>query len=104
MRYILVSVLCFILFTATANAKVNATAQEFCGLRVDVIKLLKEKYEEEQVAIGLENNNRLVEVFVSRRGTFTILLSYPIGYSCVATLGYGWEMDSFTSMNKEDLL
>ena len=64
MKYILVLVLCFIPFNTTAGVKVNSPAQEFCGLRVDVVKLLREKHKEEQAAIGLENNNRLVEILV----------------------------------------
>ena len=100
MKYILVLVLCFVVSTAVAETRSSPMSQESCGLRSDIVKLLREKHEEEQVAIGLENNNRLVEVFVSPRGSFTILLSYPIGYSCIATMGDGWEMDSFTSSRK----
>tara|TARA_R110001583_G_C5443590_1_gene390115 strand:+ start:13 stop:327 length:315 start_codon:yes stop_codon:yes gene_type:complete len=100
MKYILVLVLCFVVSTAVAETRSSPMSQESCGLRSDIVKLLREKHEEEQVAIGLENNNRLIEVFVSPRGSFTVLLSYPIGYSCVATMGNNWETDSFTPRSK----
>jgi hypothetical protein len=99
MKYLLILVLCCMVFAASAETKLPSR-QKHCGPRLGIVKLLKEKHGEEQVAIGLEYNNRLVEIFVSPRGSFTILLSYPVGYSCIATVGNGWETDSFTPRSK----
>ena len=68
----------------------TATAQLVCAPRAEIIKKLADKYEEKQIAAGLETSGRLVEVFVSNDGSFTILLSYPNGHSCVGASGNGW--------------
>jgi|TARA_R110000765_G_scaffold404955_1_gene501424 hypothetical protein len=96
MKYIAL-ILYLIFSTAVAEAKVSPTLKESCGLRAYIVKILREKHKERQVAIGLDIHNRIVEVFASDVGEFTILLSYPSGYSCIATLGNGWEMDSVKS-------
>ena len=96
MKYIAL-ILYLIFSTAVAEAKVSPTLKESCGLRVYIVKILHEKHKERQVARGLDIINRVVEVFASADGGFTILLSYPSGYSCVATLGHGWEIDNSIS-------
>jgi hypothetical protein len=70
-----------------------AVAQLTCIPRADLVKNLTERYNEHQTAIGLESageKSRMVEIFVSSTGSFTILLSYPNGLSCVAASGEGW--------------
>ena len=86
MKFIYLLAILMIVPTATE-------AQVSCIQRDELVRSLAEKYNEKQTAIGLEaagGKSRMVEVFVSATGSFTILLSYPNGVSCVAASGEGW--------------
>ena len=73
----------------------TAVAQNVCGPRDDIIARLWDKWQEKQVAVGLINDNRLVEVFVSEEGGWTIIISEITGRSCVASAGKNWTTDGF---------
>ena len=73
----------------------TAYTQVACGPRTDIVKRLADKYQELQVAMGLSVTGNLVEVFVSKEGAFTILLSEPNGRACIATTGHNWATDGF---------
>ena len=73
----------------------TANAQIACGPRGDIVKRLAEKFKEKQVAMGRDITGKLVEVFVSDKGDFTVLLSDPSGRSCIATTGQNWATDGF---------
>lgn len=62
-----------------------------CGNRADVIKMLSNKFSEEPRAIGIDGNSTLVEIFASKAGTWTILVTRPNGPSCVVGAGDSWE-------------
>ena len=86
MKFIYLLAILMIVPTATE-------AQVGCVQREKLVHNLAEKYNEKQTAIGREaagGKSRMVEVFVSSTGSFTILLSYPNGVSCVAASGEGW--------------
>tara|TARA_R110002167_G_scaffold160577_3_gene356635 strand:- start:940 stop:1251 length:312 start_codon:yes stop_codon:yes gene_type:complete len=70
-------------------------AQIACGPRDNMVKHLATKYLEKQVAMGLNVQGDLVEIFSSDKGDFTILLSKPNGTSCVATTGHNWTTSDF---------
>jgi len=72
-----------------------AAAQNICALRSEMISRLWDKYTERQVAVGLINDNRLVEVFVSEEGDWTIIITDITGRSCVASAGKNWTTDGF---------
>tara|TARA_B100000287_G_C20477208_1_gene719664 strand:- start:475 stop:783 length:309 start_codon:yes stop_codon:yes gene_type:complete len=78
----------------------TAYAQVACGPRTDVVKRLANKYQEFQVAMGLSVSGNLVEVFVSKEGAFTILLSEPNGQACIATTGHNWATEDFPEVPK----
>ena len=77
-------IFCFITSTVTAQ-------QMSCASRSGIVSKLAEKFQEKQVALGLDTGGRVVELFVSSTGSFTILMSYPNGQSCVAATGEGWQ-------------
>ena len=62
-----------------------------CGKRVDFIKALNDKYQESGKAIGIAGQVNLVEVFASKAGTWTILVTTPEGKSCIIAAGSSWE-------------
>ena len=73
----------------------SAAAQNICAERGELIKKLWDKWQEAQVARGLVNDNRLVEVFVSEEGSWTIIISDISGKSCVASAGKNWVSREF---------
>ncbi|WP_376702851.1 hypothetical protein RQ479_25525 [Mesorhizobium sp. ISC25] len=76
---------------AMALSAVPAMAAEQCAARADMVKALGEKFHENPRAVGVVNPNVVLEVFVSDKGTWTILASDTKGQSCVISVGEGWE-------------
>ncbi|MER8951731.1 hypothetical protein NKJ72_23335 [Mesorhizobium sp. M0045] len=76
---------------AMALSAVPAMAAEQCAARADMVKALGEKFHENPSAVGVVNPNVVLEVFVSDKGTWTILASDTKGQSCVISVGEGWE-------------
>ena len=78
----------------------SAAAAQVCGPRYDIIKRLWKRWGEKQVAMGLANDNRLVEVFVSEEGSWTVIISDSNGRSCAASAGRNWTTDGFPEPGK----
>ena len=70
----------------------SASAQNICAKREEIIQKLWDKWQEVLTANGLANDNRLIEVFVSEKGSWTIIISDPNGHSCVASAGRNWTL------------
>ena len=68
-----------------------AMAAGECGARADMVEALAERFEENPVALGVVNSNAVVEIFVSEKGTWTILATGTDGKSCVLSVGVGWD-------------
>lgn len=71
-----------------------ATAEQqvlSCAKRDEMVKVLAQRYGEEPRAIGLASPSAMIEVFASKAGTWTILLTRPDGASCVLSAGESWE-------------
>lgn len=66
-------------------------AMGMCGLRADFIKALAERYQETGKALCIAGQINLVEVFASKAGTWTILVTTPEGKSCIIAAGSSWE-------------
>lgn len=69
------------------------SAQSVCAMRTGMVKMLDEKYKEQRVGYGLANRTML-EVFVSEKGTFTVLGSDPNGVSCIIAAGRDWQTEA----------
>ena len=73
----------------------SAVAQQpnrlVCHKTADVTKHLKSKYGESPVALGMQLNGNLLEVYASEEGTWTAVTISPNGMSCVVAAGDGWE-------------
>ena len=61
-----------------------------CGERDSMLEQLRGTYEEKQVAAGVTADGRLLEVFAGASGSWTVLITYPNGPTCIATAGDGW--------------
>ena len=62
-----------------------------CANRDDMVKVLAKRYGEAPRAIGVANPSAVIEVFTSKSGTWTILLTKPDGASCIVSAGESWE-------------
>lgn len=76
---------------AICTAPLYAFAQDTCGARGDIVKMLAEKYREEPRALAISSHTNLLEVFTSRSGNWTILITKPKGSSCIVAAGQSWE-------------
>jgi hypothetical protein len=68
-----------------------AQQQPPCVDRADFLEHLSANYEEAPVAMGLTTGGGLLEVIVSRTGSWTIIVTTPNGVSCGVASGEGWE-------------
>ena len=66
-------------------------AQSVCGDRGDFLRHLSRNYAEAPVAMGLVSNGTLLEVLVSKNGSWTVIVTRPDGTSCMLAAGETWE-------------
>lgn len=62
-----------------------------CGERQSMVSDLAEQFHEAPLATGLVDENAVLEIFVSARGSWTILATGTDGQSCVMAVGEGFE-------------
>ncbi len=76
-----------VLFAAGAQAEETTPK---CAKRADLIKWLDKNYHEVAVAIGMINDQSMMEMYVSATGTWTLLLTGTNGVSCMLADGDNW--------------
>ncbi len=77
------------LIITAANAQ-PAMAQE-CNEREYTVKLLYRQYREQVFALGLTDNNYVVELFLSpKHDSWTLVKTHPSGISCFIDSGGEW--------------
>lgn len=70
----------------------QASAQSMkCGDHRMMISTLSKKFKESRQGIGLVSNHQMVELFVSEKGSWTVLFTRPNGLSCIGAVGRHWE-------------
>ena len=67
-----------------------AAATSLCEKRDAIVVKLKEIYNENHVASGLESASKMVEIWTGANGTWTILVTRASGISCVVASGDNW--------------
>ena len=77
----------FVLITLCA---LPAHAQVLCFSHDRVVQYLAQTFSETPVGVGLATTGGLVEVFASKAGTWTIVITAPSGVSCMGPSGEGW--------------
>jgi hypothetical protein len=85
----------FVVLGTVATAAAQAPPEGVvlpCAERVDIARHLERRFAEVPVAIGLQADGRLLEVFASPAGSWTIVISTARGVSCVVSSGQGWLM------------
>ena len=69
----------------------TANAQQVCTPRDKAVSQLEKQFDEQVAGRGLaENGKRMLEVFVSEKGSWTLLASDARGRSCVMASGESW--------------
>ena len=74
-------------------AAAPASATTFCANRDEMVKSLSDKFKEKSAALGQINGSAVIEVFVSDKGSWTILATGTDGKSCVLSAGEGWQIN-----------
>ncbi len=69
-----------------------ASAQQACATHADATKRLEKQFDERVVGRGLASaGKRMLELFVSEKGSWTVVVSEPNGRSCVLESGEIWQ-------------
>ncbi|MCC7049612.1 MAG: hypothetical protein IT562_23080 [Alphaproteobacteria bacterium] len=67
-------------------------AKMACGDRAELLAHLKDKYQENQTGFGITQKGGVVELMTSEDGSWTLILSFANGRSCLMATGQGWEL------------
>ena len=62
-----------------------------CAPHNEMVALLSAKYKEAPKGLGLVHGTRVVELFVSRAGSWTIVATRLDGKACILAAGKDWE-------------
>ena len=81
----------FALMGAALLAGPPAFAQTVCGTHADLLKHLADRYGEQPHSIAFTDQGSLVEVVVSPKGSWTIVITAPGSPSCIVATGKEWE-------------
>ena len=81
------------LATLSISAAVLAspTHAAMCTRRENLLKVLDQKYKESRHAIGLISSTGVLEVYASKKGTWTVFVTNPNGVSCIVAAGDSFE-------------
>lgn len=67
-----------------------AEAGGHCNTKEIVAALLLKNLQEVPISIALEHSKNLVQVFASKTGTWTLVVTTPQGISCITGGGENW--------------
>jgi hypothetical protein len=87
-RSTLIAVAAGLTFTLPATAQAQFA---MCGERAQIVDQLKAKYNETRQAVGLISTNGAAELYVSEKGTWTMLMTFESGKSCIIAAGHSWD-------------
>ncbi|EPE99379.1 hypothetical protein [Rhizobium grahamii] len=62
-----------------------------CAARSEVVNFLDKNFGERLTAVGLVNQNAMLEVYAAQSGTWTLLITDTRGISCLLLSGDSWE-------------
>ena len=75
----------FLVFSSLASAQAN------CGEWKKIATILGDHYAEKPMATGMSQGVGVVEVFATRDGSRTMIVTMPSGYACYMAAGEDWE-------------
>ena len=62
-----------------------------CAGRSEVVNFLDKNFAERLTAVGLINQNAMLEVYAAQSGTWTLLITDVHGVSCILLSGDSWD-------------
>lgn len=86
------SILFPILAIVTPLAVTPAAAQSQCGPRQEVVKSLGDRFRETPVGMGVTQPGQVLELFASKSGSWTMVITNAEGRSCLIAAGENWDM------------
>jgi hypothetical protein len=89
----LTKVLCAAAALAVLSSPAAATSMSYCGERTKIVEVLNTKYQESRLSGGIigEAGTGIMELFVSKKGTWTILATMAQGKTCIVAAGQAWQ-------------
>jgi hypothetical protein len=78
--------------SANAAGPGQSGNQVMCADHRELLSDFKDSYREERGAVGVTDSGQLLEVLVSPKGTWTMLVTQPHGPACVVATGQSWEL------------
>lgn len=67
------------------------TSQRTCLPHEGASAKLRQQYGEKLLGRGVSSDGTLLEIFLSSKGSFTVIKTAPTGLSCVVDYGEGWQ-------------
>ena len=61
-----------------------------CGPRTAMVEWLENQFHEKRSSVGISREGRLIEVFTSGAGSWTVLMTFPGGPTCLILSGQNW--------------
>jgi hypothetical protein len=86
------SILFPILAIVAPLAIAPASAQTQCGPRQEVVKSLGDRFKEAPVGMGMTQPGQVLELFASKTGSWTMVITNADGRSCLLAAGENWDM------------
>ncbi len=78
---------------AVALTALPVSAQQVCGERTAILDQLKREFNETPSGKGMASNGAVVEFLSSDSGTWTMLVTFPSGATCLLAAGDNWRSD-----------
>ena len=72
----------------------------YCGDHTEITSRLGKTYGESRAGLGLLEDGRMVEIFTSQQGTWTLLITVPSGVTCLVASGEAWQMPPVVSVTE----
>ena len=79
-----------IMLAAQMNSAPPADAAANCQARERIVAALADQFQETRRGFGLQDDMRILEVFAGESGSWTVVVSFPDGRSCVVAAGEAW--------------
>jgi len=90
LKYWFLPMIAVAIFTLLLPAQGNAA--NMCGKRGELVKVLKNKYKEVPVAMGIsQKSTEAFEIYVSTNGSWTVMMTTTSGVTCVMAAGHSWK-------------
>lgn len=79
------------------STTLSQAANRMCGNRSSLVEMLINKYNETPRALGLSSSNKLaMEIYVSEKGTWTVMMTTTSGITCIMAAGNSWQQVAIT--------